>query len=279
MILALACAVLMAAAPPLADDIDFQEGKRLVDDLDYERAIFRFQKLTKSDRPAEERATVYAWLGATYANLGDESEAIKAFVNAIKLDPLVALPPSSPKVTQIFDKARQQVREEVRADSDGDGIPDGEDKCPTQAETKNGFQDDDGCPDTAPPADSDGDGITDDVDRCPNEPETVNQYLDEDGCPDTAPPPPPKGPNTLLIGGGAALGLGVIGTGAGVVMGVLAQSLNAEAQAQAFQDDRLVGAASAEVMALGANVAYVAGGGLVVVGGALMVMSLMGGDA
>ncbi|MFC6756297.1 thrombospondin type 3 repeat-containing protein [Halomicroarcula sp. GCM10025894] len=33
------------------------------------------------------------------------------------------------------------------ADYDGDGINDSADKCPTRPETKNGFQDADGCPD------------------------------------------------------------------------------------------------------------------------------------
>ena len=32
-------------------------------------------------------------------------------------------------------------------DTDGDGIPDDRDRCPDQAENKNGFQDEDGCPD------------------------------------------------------------------------------------------------------------------------------------
>lgn len=36
------------------------------------------------------------------------------------------------------------------ADSDGDGLIDTEDKCPNEAETKNGFEDDDGCPDQIP---------------------------------------------------------------------------------------------------------------------------------
>ena len=36
-------------------------------------------------------------------------------------------------------------------DADGDGIPDGDDRCPGDAETKNGYQDADGCPDLAQP--------------------------------------------------------------------------------------------------------------------------------
>ena len=37
-------------------------------------------------------------------------------------------------------------------DFDGDGIPDDKDKCPKEPETKNGFEDQDGCPDTVPEA-------------------------------------------------------------------------------------------------------------------------------
>ena len=68
-------------------------------------------------------------------------------------------------------------------DNDGDGILDKDDKCPNEPEDKDGFQDEDGCPDP----DNDGDGIPDDKDKCPNEPETVNGYQDEDGCPDEIP--------------------------------------------------------------------------------------------
>jgi len=61
------------------------------------------------------------------------------------------------------------------------------DQCPTQAETVNGFQDSDGCPDVVPIKDSDNDGIFDDYDECPTQSETMNNYLDSDGCPDTTP--------------------------------------------------------------------------------------------
>jgi OmpA-OmpF porin, OOP family len=65
-------------------------------------------------------------------------------------------------------------------DTDGDGIPDKLDKCPTEPEDKDGFQDADGCPDP----DNDGDGILDKADKCPNEPEDKDGFEDEDGCPD-----------------------------------------------------------------------------------------------
>ena len=65
-------------------------------------------------------------------------------------------------------------------DNDGDGIPDARDRCPNEPEDKDGFQDEDGCPDP----DNDLDGIPDSVDRCPNDPEDKDGFEDEDGCPD-----------------------------------------------------------------------------------------------
>jgi outer membrane protein OmpA-like peptidoglycan-associated protein len=80
---------------------------------------------------------------------------------------------------------RVTIKEKVvlqpkRGDSDGDGIPDDVDKCPKEAEDKDGFEDTDGCPDV----DNDKDGIPDDIDKCPNEPEDKDGFQDEDGCPD-----------------------------------------------------------------------------------------------
>src|SRR6185312_8749748 len=65
-------------------------------------------------------------------------------------------------------------------DRDGDGIKDNADKCPDQPEDKDGFQDEDGCPDL----DNDGDGLNDAIDKCPNDPEDKDGFEDEDGCPD-----------------------------------------------------------------------------------------------
>ena len=66
------------------------------------------------------------------------------------------------------------------ADTDHDGISDARDRCPAQPEDKDGFQDDDGCPDP----DNDGDGVADVVDRCPLEPEDHDGFEDQDGCPE-----------------------------------------------------------------------------------------------
>jgi OmpA-OmpF porin, OOP family len=68
-------------------------------------------------------------------------------------------------------------------DRDGDGIPDDVDACPDRPEDKDGFEDEDGCPDI----DNDGDRVLDIADKCPTEPETWNGYMDDDGCPDSVP--------------------------------------------------------------------------------------------
>src|SRR4051812_17325147 len=65
-------------------------------------------------------------------------------------------------------------------DMDHDGILDAVDKCPTEPEDKDGFEDTDGCPDL----DNDKDGIPDKTDKCPNEPEDKDGFEDADGCPD-----------------------------------------------------------------------------------------------
>lgn len=64
-------------------------------------------------------------------------------------------------------------------DRDADGVPDAQDACPDQV----GAAVDRGCP----PADADRDGVLDRADACPGELETRNGYLDEDGCPDSPP--------------------------------------------------------------------------------------------
>lgn len=84
-------------------------------------------------------------------------------------------------------------------DSDGDGVPDKDDKCPDVA----GLKEFDGCPDTdgdgvpdhldkcpeeagptendgCPWPDTDGDGVPDHLDKCPNKPGTA----ENDGCPE-----------------------------------------------------------------------------------------------
>ncbi|MEZ4450254.1 MAG: von Willebrand factor type A domain-containing protein [Nannocystaceae bacterium] len=47
-------------------------------------------------------------------------------------------------------RSRQADRRGSRRDSDGDGIPDADDRCPIEPENLNGYQDQDGCPDEIP---------------------------------------------------------------------------------------------------------------------------------
>ncbi|MBN1575293.1 MAG: OmpA family protein [Chitinispirillaceae bacterium] len=92
-------------------------------------------------------------------------------------------------------------------DRDGDAIIDKNDSCPKEAEDRDGFKDDDGCPDPdndgdgfvdaqdrcpdsfgtdggCPVYDTDNDGITDDQDKCPQEAEDKDGFQDNDGCPE-----------------------------------------------------------------------------------------------
>lgn len=65
-------------------------------------------------------------------------------------------------------------------DADHDGVYDADDRCPDQAEDRDGFKDQDGCPEP----DNDADGIPDVSDKCPNDAEDMDQFEDEDGCPE-----------------------------------------------------------------------------------------------
>ncbi|MFK7999202.1 MAG: OmpA family protein [Polyangiales bacterium] len=65
-------------------------------------------------------------------------------------------------------------------DTDGDGLMDNVDECPTEPEDVDSFEDENGCPDT----DNDNDGILDADDQCPMDPEDMDAFEDENGCPD-----------------------------------------------------------------------------------------------
>ncbi len=66
-------------------------------------------------------------------------------------------------------------------DDDSDGLRDntGEDRCVGLPEDRDGFEDNDGCPE-----DNDHDSIPDDEDRCATQDEDEDGFQDEDGCPD-----------------------------------------------------------------------------------------------
>lgn len=79
------------------------------------------------------------------------------------------------------------------ADTDNDGIADKVDQCPNEPEDRDGFEDEDGCPEV----DNDKDGIADVVDKCPS----ITAPGTPDGCPPpaaagSAAPPTPLAPTT-----------------------------------------------------------------------------------
>lgn len=87
---------------------------------------------------------------------------------------------SAPAVVTADPATQKVAGASASSDKDGDGIVDTKDQCPNEAEDRDGFEDEDGCPDP----DNDKDQILDAQDKCPNEPETYNGFEDEDGCPD-----------------------------------------------------------------------------------------------
>ncbi len=111
-------------------------------------------------------------------------------------------------------KAPPPPAPEAPQDSDGDGKPDAEDKCPTEAaDTVDGcpIKDSDGdhvldpvdaCPTEAgsppcgcPPRDKDGDSVIDELDKCPDEPGPLKGCPDPDADHDGIPVPDDKCPN------------------------------------------------------------------------------------
>ena len=90
---------------------------------------------------------------------------------------------------QHLDAARQAIQEITNppvGDSDHDGIPDSQDRCPYEpGPSWNG-----GCPTIPPVPDSDNDGIPDGQDQCPYEPGPSWN----NGCPEVSPPLPRNQP-------------------------------------------------------------------------------------
>jgi OmpA-OmpF porin, OOP family len=72
-------------------------------------------------------------------------------------------------------------------DKDHDGVPDDVDQCPTIAEDRDGYEDNDGCPEM----DNDEDGIPDAFDACPNVKGVPSRDPKKNGCPAPTPTPAP----------------------------------------------------------------------------------------
>jgi OmpA-OmpF porin, OOP family len=85
--------------------------------------------------------------------------------------------PRSPSGPQQW---RKGSGDPAQLDRDADRVADHDDLCAADPEDRDGWEDEDGCPES----NNDGDPLLDAQDQCPNEPETVNGREDEDGCPD-----------------------------------------------------------------------------------------------
>lgn len=90
-------------------DTAFNEGRKLYDDLEYEQAVFRFQEVAlRADVVGADRATALVWLGLSYAGVGDEDAARRAFVDGARADATLVLPVEvSPRLAELFDDAKR----------------------------------------------------------------------------------------------------------------------------------------------------------------------------
>ena len=120
---------------------------------------------------SDSRTQFFGGFGA-FGDLG-ERFSWRADFRAVKTDGSGAVDPFGQIGVTLF---LGEVSPYPLRDSDGDGVPDINDKCP---ETPLGVPvDEDGCPF---PSDSDGDGVPDDRDACPDTPAGV--AVDDRGCP------------------------------------------------------------------------------------------------
>ncbi len=106
-------------------------------------------------------------LSAILKSNPDFSPYILSLSNATSV---VVLPTT--KANSLTDETKDKS---MQIDSDGDGVPDYQDKCPNTPIEAKGFVDKNGCP-----LDTDGDGIPDYMDKCPN----LAGVASNRGCPE-----------------------------------------------------------------------------------------------
>lgn len=89
----------------------------------------------------------------------------------------------------VFNSKFEAPKEVAPPDSDLDGVPDAKDQCPNETGPAQnaGCPPFKNLANRVVDNDTDGDGIPNDADKCPKEPETKNGYKDDDGCPDEVP--------------------------------------------------------------------------------------------
>jgi hypothetical protein len=256
---------LLLGASPLESHLAFQEGQRLVEAFEYEKAVFRFREAARDESLGVERATALVWLGLTYVKIGEQSAADDAFLEAVRIDALVALPPSTPpKILEALEGARRKLREE-RAAATATTAPTTTAPNTTAPTTTapNTTAPNTTAPNTTAPAMTSTTPTT-----------AATSAAAEPEAPASAASPPPS---LLTIGGGALVGVGALLVGGGAAMGSLASSSANAAFAATFQDERKTLNDTAADQALIANVLYGLGVGVVVGGGIALVSGMFGG--
>jgi tetratricopeptide (TPR) repeat protein len=255
--LPLVAVALLIHASPLDANLAFQEGMRLSEQFEYEKAIFRFREAARDESLGVDRATVLVWLGLTYAKVGEQQAADDAFVDAVRIDPLVALPPSTPpKILEALEGARRRVRDE-RAKAATAAPPPPTTPTPTTTTTPTTAT----TTTTAPAATAHE-----------SMPATTTSTTATTATTATTTAFP-----SVAVGGAGLLGLGAVVVGGGAVLGALALGASDDANAAEFQDDRQRLNESASAQALAANVCFGIGGAAAVGGVITLGLALAGG--
>lgn len=253
--LGLTLALILVAPAQLEVDPDYQKGRELYRELEFEQAVFRFQALAiKPSLTREEQAQAFLWLGLCYAGVPNNELAAQAFRDALRLHPEARLPIENPPpaVLEMFQAANPTAKPA--------STPPAEDPPPPEDPAAPGVDD---TPSTSPPQ---GNGSTT-TDPVPSSPTTAA--------------PAAGGPAFLWTG------LGLLGGAAGVgMLGLVAGSASAVAYVYALS----VAAGSGDAgtvnllvlvsrIALGVGVAALVGAGLVgAAGGAVLAYDTVAGE-
>lgn len=197
---ALTLTLLFAAA--VEDNAEFKQGSQAYQNLEFEQALFRFQRLAVAPGlDDKDRAKVLVWVGLSYAGMGDEASAKQAITDAVNFDDNVSLPSfAPPKVKEWMADVRI---EKARAKSNAPPI--GTTSKANEGEAK-------GDPAAAPPdetAPSEGNPYVGTSDS--------SAEMGEIEIPPET-PPASSGPNYVLVGTGGAIALvGVVSAVAATV--------------------------------------------------------------
>lgn len=105
---------LVLCVPVLAESAmapHFDEGVKLLKQLEYARAIKAFEKaLDWPGNTAAERATIHLQVGVAHSNLNDYDAAEASFKKALTEDRTIKLPAhTSPKIQAVFEKVQAEL--------------------------------------------------------------------------------------------------------------------------------------------------------------------------